>query len=142
MGFAARLLDHQGSETPQEVNCPFCPALAQDRYEVQLHLVAALRDAYPVAEGHYLIVPLRHTTDFFGMTEAERGEADELLVHLASQLRHGDPSIDGFNVGMNCGPVAGQTVGHAHIHLIPRRRGDTPRPRGGVRGVIPEKMDY
>jgi diadenosine tetraphosphate (Ap4A) HIT family hydrolase len=104
--------------------------------------VASVRDGYPVTDGHCLIVPLRHTEDYLSMTAQERLDADTLMRLLIAELRRRDPFITGFNIGMNCGWDAGQTVFHAHIHLIPRRPGDTPNPRGGVRGVIPEKMDY
>ena len=76
------------------------------------------------------------------MTEQERNDADNLLRILQKKISANDPTVTGFNVGVNCGVSAGQSVMHAHIHLIPRRDGDTPRPRGGVRGVIPRKMDY
>lgn len=76
------------------------------------------------------------------MTSAERSDALELIERLREELLNNDRSILGFNLGMNCGLAAGQTVMHAHIHLIPRRDGDTIDPRGGVRGVIPEKMKY
>jgi ATP adenylyltransferase len=122
--------------------CPFCPDQAEGRYEYRHRTVAAFRDAYPVTEGHYLVVPLRHAPDYFAMTRKERRDAEELVVALSELLRAQDSSISGFNVGMNCGSAAGQTVEHAHIHLIPRRCGDTPHPRGGVRGVIPARQDY
>jgi diadenosine tetraphosphate (Ap4A) HIT family hydrolase len=76
------------------------------------------------------------------MNEREVREAHRVLRELRERLRNDDPSIAGFNIGMNCGPAAGQTIFHAHIHLIPRRFGDTPDPRGGVRGVIPGMMSY
>ena len=76
------------------------------------------------------------------MTESEKEDASDLLRVLKKKLEEKDETITGFNIGMNSGESAGQTVMHAHIHLIPRRRGDTPNPRGGVRGVIPEKMSY
>lgn len=123
-------------------SCPFCPENAKHRYERVLGTVAALRDGYPVAEGHFIVVPLRHTESFLTMTPEERRHTNELLAALADEIAGSDEAVQGFNIGMNCGEVAGQTVPHAHAHLIPRRRGDTPHPRGGVRGVIPAKMDY
>jgi diadenosine tetraphosphate (Ap4A) HIT family hydrolase len=122
--------------------CLFCPAQAQGRYELVNGTMAALRDGYPVSHLHYLIVPLRHCSDYFSLTSEEREDAHALLEMLKQQIVSQDPSVNGFNIGMNCGEVAGQTVLHAHIHLIPRRFGDTSDPRGGVRGVIPEKMNY
>jgi diadenosine tetraphosphate (Ap4A) HIT family hydrolase len=76
------------------------------------------------------------------MTEAERLDADQLIRVLQARIRAQDKKVAGFNVGSNCGDVAGQTVAHAHIHLVPRRSGDIADPRGGVRGVIPEKQIY
>ena len=76
------------------------------------------------------------------MNDQEKEDTTALLKVLKFQLEEGDPTITGFNIGMNSGETAGQTVMHSHIHLIPRRKGDTPNPRGGVRGVIPNKMDY
>jgi len=80
---------------------------------------------------------------FFTMTPRERRDAEALILWLKDDdiLKH-DPSVVGFNLGINCGEAAGQTIMHAHVHLIPRRLGDTPNPRGGVRGVIPDKMAY
>ena len=76
------------------------------------------------------------------MTERERSDSNALIRQLKNSIKEQDDSVVSFNVGMNCGEEAGQTVMHSHIHLIPRRKGDTPKPRGGVRGVIPNKMDY
>ena len=101
-----------------------------------------MADRFPVSEGHHLIIPKRHTADWFSMTEAECRDAEQLLRRLKKKLHASDPTITGFNIGMNCGTSAGQTIFHAHIHLIPRRDGDTPNPTGGVRGVIPDKMCY
>ena len=76
------------------------------------------------------------------MTNAEKFDSDNLLRILKKRISNSDSTVTGFNVGTNCDESAGQTIFHAHIHLIPRRDGDTPKPRGGVRGVIPDKMDY
>ena len=104
--------------------------------------VFAIRDNYPVTDGHHLIVTKNHVSDFFAMTLTERRDAESLLVALRKQILNDDPTVKGFNVGMNCGDVAGQTIMHAHIHLIPRREGDVDNPRGGVRGCVPERMGY
>jgi diadenosine tetraphosphate (Ap4A) HIT family hydrolase len=123
-------------------DCAFCGE------EVVKHAVAvtgsvlALPDKYPVTRGHVLIVPRRHTLDYFTMTPEEHRDAEDLLAKLRKQILESDPTVVGFNVGANCGEAAGQTIEHAHIHLIPRRAGDTPVPKGGVRGVIPERMAY
>jgi ATP adenylyltransferase len=123
-------------------SCPFCDEMVFVRATATLRTVYAVRDRYPVVDGHSLIIPFRHTPDFFTMTTDERSDAFELAERLRENMKNDDPSILGFNLGMNCGPAAGQTVMHAHIHLIPRRAGDVVDPRGGVRGVIPEKMKY
>ena len=114
----------------------------EPRVVERLGSVVAIKDKYPVSEGHFLILPKRHTLDYFTMTEWERRDTEKLLIKLRNQIASEDKSVTGFNVGMNCGESAGQTIWHAHTHLIPRRDGDTPNPRGGVRGVIPHKMDY
>ena len=105
-------------------------------------MILAFEDRFPVSEGHLLIVPKRHSPNWFSMNEDERRKADVLLRALKTRLEESDNTITGFNIGMNCGESAGQTIFHAHIHLIPRRDGDTPNPTGGVRGVIPDKMCY
>lgn len=94
-------------------------------------------DNYAVTKGHHLIIPFRHTENYFSMTDDEREDTTTLLKSLKVKLEKEDPTILGFNIGMNSGEVAGQTVMHSHIHLIPRRKGDTPNPRGGVRGGHP-----
>jgi diadenosine tetraphosphate (Ap4A) HIT family hydrolase len=104
--------------------------------------VFAIKDKYPVTESHLLILPKRHTRDYFSMTAKERMDADKLIRVLRNRITRDDPTVTGFNIGMNAGVSAGQTIFHAHIHLIPRRDKDTPNPHGGVRGVIPEKMAY
>jgi diadenosine tetraphosphate (Ap4A) HIT family hydrolase len=104
--------------------------------------VVAIEDKHPVTKGHMLVLPIRHTPDFFSMTCEEKKDADDLIELLRGQIQASDSTVTGFNIGVNCGESAGQTIMHAHIHLIPRRDGDMARPRGGVRGVIPEKRGY
>lgn len=104
--------------------------------------MAAFKDGYPVTEGHLLIVPLRHTPDWLSMTAQEIRDSEVLIRNLVDTFKQEEASVTGFNIGMNIGESAGQTVFHAHIHLIPRRYGDTNVPRGGVRGVIPGKRGY
>ena len=122
--------------------CRFCPSEIKPAVVAELDSVWAVPDPHPVTEGHHLIVPQRHSMDFFSMTEKERRDAEALILILKSRISAADRTVTGFNIGMNCGASAGQSVFHAHIHLIPRREGDTPHPRGGVRGVIPGKMSY
>jgi diadenosine tetraphosphate (Ap4A) HIT family hydrolase len=102
----------------------------------------AIEDKHPVTKGHILVVPLRHTPDFFSMTHEEKKDADSLIWMLRDKIEKTDSTVSGFNIGVNCGKSAGQTIMHAHIHLIPRRDGDMKNPKGGVRGVIPGKREY
>ncbi|MFC2122751.1 HIT domain-containing protein [Bacteroidota bacterium] len=125
-----------------EEGCIFCEAPKTREIILENDLCIAILDSYPVTEAHTLVVPKRHVGDYFELSETERTEVNELMRIRRKQLLESDPSITGFNVGVNCGESAGQTVGHCHMHLIPRRKGDTPNPRGGVRGVIPNKMNY
>lgn len=122
--------------------CLFCSASTkmevQDRYKTMI----AIQDKHPVTKGHLLIVPLRHVADYFSLTYREKYDADILISSCKKTIMEQDPLVTGFNIGINCGESAGQTIFHCHIHLIPRRNGDTLSPRGGVRGVIPEKMSY
>lgn len=121
--------------------CPFCGAEAERRSVARSALAFALRDAYPVTPGHTLIIPRRHVADFFALTAEEREACLSLLDKMKATLDR-EFSPDGYNVGINVGEAAGQTVPHVHIHLIPRYAGDVPDARGGVRGVIPEKQKY
>ncbi len=95
-----------------------------------------------MTKGHTLIIPKRHVLDFFGLTESELLDMNRLLHSENEGLSTQYPEIGGFNIGANCGEIAGQSVWHCHLHLIPRREGDVERPRGGVRHVIPNKGDY
>ena len=122
--------------------CPFCDIEVTDRIIERTGTVMAIKDKYPVTEHHMLIIPVRHTPDFFSLTLEERRDAEALILSLRKRILKSDPTVTGFNIGVNCGVSAGQTIMHAHIHLIPRRDGDIPNPRGGVRGVIPDKMAY
>ena len=127
------------SNSREDKLCPFCQSL---EVVAEHNSVFAIKDNYPVTKGHHLIIPFRHTENYFLMNDQEREDTTALLKVLKLKLEEGDLTITGFNIGMNSGETAGQTVMHSHIHLIPRRKGDTPNPRGGVRGVIPNKMDY
>jgi len=127
------------SNSGEDKLCPFCQSL---EVVAEHNSVFAIKDNYPVTKGHHLIISFRHTENYFSMNDQEREDTTALLKVLKLKLEEGDLTITGFNIGMNSGETAGQTVMHSHIHLIPRRKGDTPNPRGGVRGVIPNKMDY
>jgi diadenosine tetraphosphate (Ap4A) HIT family hydrolase len=122
--------------------CEFCRDEVNREIIISNDLCKAFLDKYSVTEGHTLVVPKRHVSDYFEMSEAERTAANDLLRIRRKQLMESDNSIQGFNVGMNCGESAGQTIKHGHIHLIPRRFGDMDNPEGGVRGVIPGKARY
>ena len=125
-----------------DADCVFCRPNLMSKAIEKNGSVFAVEDNYPVTAGHVLVIPIRHTPDWFSMTEGERLDADQLMRVLQARIRAEDKRVAGFNVGSNCGNAAGQTVDHAHIHLIPRRTGDVPDPRGGVRGAIPEKRVY
>ena len=102
-----------------------------------------IRDtAYPVTKHHTLIITNRHVADFFELTKEEMSELDKILKNQKKELKNLDKAISGFNVGVNIGKDAGQSIMHCHLHLIPRRKGDVEDPRGGVRGVIPDKQKY
>ncbi|MFP5382678.1 MAG: HIT family protein [Gammaproteobacteria bacterium] len=122
------------------MDCPFC-TLAPERILLADDQALVIRDAFPVSPGHTLVIPRRHVGSFFETTGAERASLLRLLDAardaLASELRP-----DGWNIGINDGPAAGQTVPHLHIHLIPRYSGDRADPRGGVRWVMPDKAKY
>ena len=121
--------------------CLFCEIPA-DRVVAENDLAFAILDGFPVAEGHALVIPRRHVSDFFGLTQEEVRACNELLHRLREVVMKNDPEVEGFNLGMNAGAVAGQTIFHCHIHLIPRRAGDVENPRGGIRHVIPGKGYY
>jgi ATP adenylyltransferase len=122
-------------------DCPFCQ-LAPERVTAQEGPCVAITDHYPVSKGHHLILPRRHVASFRELTEEEWMAIHRLARTLAQQMQQDDPSVQGFNLGINDGQAAGQSIFHVHVHLIPRRTGDVRRPRGGVRGVIPGKQDY
>lgn len=130
------------SSTDSDPGCIFCSGDVRAGAVAEHGTVYAIADAFPVTPGHLLVIPKRHTRDFFTMTSEELRDTEELLGILRERVLAGDASVTGFNVGVNCGASAGQTVLHAHVHLIPRRDGDTDEPRGGVRGVVPAKMGY
>lgn len=117
-------------------SCLFC-SMPNDRIVIENDLSYAIYDKYPVTKQHLLVIPKRHVPDYFGLSPEELLACDALLSQLRSQVEDDDSTVEGFNIGMNVGEVAGQTVFHCHIHLIPRRRGDIPDPRGGVRNLIP-----
>ena len=122
-------------------DCPFCSILSE-RIITNYESFFTIRDKFPVTDGHMLIISKRHVSDYFDLSKAEKEELIIILDELAKSAKEMDPSITGFNIGINVGEDAGQTVMHFHQHLIPRRKGDMTNPRGGVRGVIPSKQQY
>lgn len=125
----------------RSAGCPFCE-LPLQRIVAENELAIAFRDGFPVTEYHTLIIPKRHVSDYFDLFQPERNAMQSLMVGQRSLILGIDPKVSGFNVGINAGCDAGQTIFHCHMHLIPRRKGDVEEPRGGVRGVIPSKRDY
>ena len=101
-----------------------------------------IRDLYPVTYLHSLVIPKRHVENYFDLYQEELYELNFVLKELKFDLEKIDKKISGFNIGINIGKDAGQTIFHCHIHVIPRRRGDVEEPRGGVRGVIANKQNY
>ncbi len=120
--------------------CAFC-TLPPERIVRSSPLAIVIRDGFPISRGHTLIIPRRHVGSFFELTSDERSEMLALLDQAKAEL-DSEFHPDGFNIGINDGAAAGQTVPHLHIHLIPRYKGDLEDPRGGVRWIIPEKADY
>jgi diadenosine tetraphosphate (Ap4A) HIT family hydrolase len=105
-------------------------------------LAYTVRDTSPVTPLHTLILPNRHMAGYFDLDAKEKLAIDELLEETRRDILTRDPTVGGFNVGVNIGAPAGQTIFHCHVHLIPRRPGDVANPRGGVRAVIPGRADY
>jgi ATP adenylyltransferase len=124
-----------------EKRCVFCD-IDRTRILDENELAFTTRDRFPVTPLHSLIIPKRHFPDYFSITEGERSACHELLQGLRKHILIEDPTVAGFNVGINVGPEAGQTIDHCHLHLIPRRPGDVPNPRGGIRHIIPGKGFY
>ena len=128
----------------REENCLFCDIQSNDRKRIitENNLAYAIRDGFPVTEGHTLFIPKRHVSDYFGLVQSEVNAINLLVQEQRTFLMATDSKIEGFNIGMNCGEVSGQTVFHCHVHLIPRRKGDVANPRGGVRHIIADKGFY
>ena len=123
-------------------DCIFCKKI-NCKILKQLKYFFIIRDtAYPVTEHHTLIITNRHVSDFFELSDEENIELNQILKDQKKELKDLDNKISGFNIGVNIGKDAGQSIMHCHIHLIPRRKGDVEDPRGGVRGVIPERQKY
>ena len=121
--------------------CLFCNTkISGIAYENKL--AYASYDTYPVSEQHCLIIPKRHVTDYFDLSNEELIACNDLIKKVKEESLENDKSIKAFNIGTNAGKMAGQSIMHCHIHLIPRRKGDVENPQGGVRSVIPGKQHY
>ena len=122
-------------------DCIFCNMESSRKIDED-DLFYVIRDGFPVTSLHTLIIPNRHVETYFELTEAEVLSLNTMIIKHKKLIEQEDSSVTGFNIGMNCGEDAGQTVFHCHVHLIPRRKGDMEEPKGGVRGVIPDKRTY
>ena len=121
--------------------CIFCK-IRKEELQFENQLAYSSKDSYPVSEFHSLIVPKRHVETYFDLTEEEIQACNDLILKTKEKILKLDSSVKGFNIGINAGKVAGQSIMHCHIHLIPRREGDVENPQGGVRSVIPSKQHY
>ena len=121
--------------------CIFCK-IRKEELQFENQLAYSSIDSYPVSEFHSLIVPKRHVETYFELTSDEIHACNELILKTKEKILKQDSSVNGFNIGTNAGKVAGQSIMHCHIHLIPRREGDVEDPQGGVRSVIPKKQHY
>ena len=121
--------------------CIFCKIIKEE-LQFENKLAYSSIDSYPVSEFHSLIVPKRHVETFFELTNEEIHACNDLILKTKEKILKQDSSVKGFNIGTNAGKVAGQSIMHCHIHLIPRREGDVENPQGGVRSVIPKKQHY
>ena len=121
--------------------CPFCNLSSDVEIIYESELVIAFYDKFPVNVGHALIIPKRHVANYFDLTPEEISEMQDVLFRVKDIVKE-RYNPDGFNIGVNVGEHAGQSVFHVHMHLIPRFKGDVEDPKGGVRGVIPSKQKY
>jgi ATP adenylyltransferase len=129
----------------RESGCKFCDiqdGYPEDRLIGKNKLAYAIIDRFPATKLHSLVIPKRHVADVFDLIKPELAAMTTLLADIREFILNEDPSVEGFNVGVNNGVVAGQSIFHVHVHLIPRRQGDVEDPRGGVRSVIPKKYLY
>jgi diadenosine tetraphosphate (Ap4A) HIT family hydrolase len=120
--------------------CPFC-SLDPGRKWIETEHAIAFADAYPVSDGHTLVIPRKHVSSIYELTADEQSAVWSLVADVRNRLLTG-LKPDAFNIGVNDGVAAGQTIEHAHVHVIPRRKGDVADPRGGIRWIIDEKANY
>ena len=121
--------------------CIFCK-IRKEELQFENQLAYSSKDSYPVSEFHSLIVPKRHVETYFDLNKEEILACNDLILKTKEKILKQDSSVKGFNIGTNAGKVAGQSIMHCHIHIIPRRDGDVENPQGGVRSVIPSKQYY
>jgi diadenosine tetraphosphate (Ap4A) HIT family hydrolase len=124
-----------------EKDCPFCLNNLTSEILLENNFSYAIYDKFPVSKGHILIIPKQHNSNYFDLSLEEQKEC-LILLNNAKKIIDKEFKPDGYNIGININKDAGQTIWHAHIHLIPRYGGDVEEPRGGVRGVIPSKRNY
>ena len=125
----------------REEGCLFCE-IQKERILDEDNLFYVIRDGFPVTDLHTLVIPKRHVETYFDLYQPELNSCNRMIQKFKQQIEKEDVSVKGFNIGINNGEVSGQTIFHCHVHLIPRREGDVKNPRGGVRGVIPNKQEY
>ena len=121
--------------------CLFCNS-KESGIAYENDLAFASYDTYPISDQHCLIIPKRHVADYFELSNEELIACNDLIKIVKLEVLEKDKSIKGFNIGTNAGKIAGQSIMHCHIHLIPRREGDVDNPQGGVRSVIPKNQHY
>lgn len=144
---AADYYRSRADQYPEMALCPSCIFCQICNGQKEVEVLArfkhclAIKDLHAVSKGHILIIPFRHTSNWFTASEAERLDIMQAIDQMKKKL-DATYQPDGYNIGVNCGELAGQTVMHLHVHLIPRYKDDMPDPKGGVRGVIPEKQKY
>jgi ATP adenylyltransferase len=131
----------KGSYKVKDDSCPFCK-ITTDRIVLENELALALYDAFPVTALHTLIIPKRHSSSYFDLARPEINACNSLLAQAKGIIQELDGETSGYNIGVNDGEAAGQTVNHCHLHLIPRRKGDVDNPTGGVRNIFPGKGAY
>ena len=120
------------------MDCVFCSLIEKKEFYLESDLSVALFDGFPVSEGHTLIIPKRHVVTYFDLSKEEIDDMYSLSLKVKEFLDN-KYHPDGYNVGFNCGEAAGQTVMHAHMHIIPRYKGDSENPRGGIRKAVKRK---
>lgn len=131
----------QPGNTPADEPCRFCQAKPSRRLMIEGQFGFAAWDRHPASDGHFLVIPYRHFASYFDINDDEREELWNMVAEGRKMVEE-NYQPDGYNIGINVGQWAGQSIPHLHIHVIPRYKGDVENPKGGVRGVIPDKKLY